>query len=125
MGRILKYEKQHELELILLLKDEPDWNSFTSDQTIEKFKAVLLTSETFIYEYNNKVCGYIRALVDEFGIYISEIYVAPSYRNHGYGKELLKRLKEEHLDQEIYVLSDEDLYYQKLGLKRIGSIFKL
>ena len=71
------------------------------------------------------MCGYLRALVDGFGIYVSELYVAPAFRNNGYGKELLRELKEDHEGQDVYVLSDEDLYYEKLGYKRVGSVFQL
>lgn len=71
------------------------------------------------------ICGYIRALVDSFGIYVSELYVARQYRNRGFGRALLKAMRKSLQGQEIYILSDEDLYYQKLGLRRIGSVFQL
>ena len=125
MSSIFKYDKAHESELIALLKVEPDWNSFTGADKINTFKNVLQNSETYIYKSQSKICGYLRALVDGFGIYVSELYIAPSYRNNGYGKELLRRIKQQHPDQEVYVFSDEDLCYEKLGCKRVGSIFQL
>lgn len=123
MANIFRYNKEHECELIALLKNEPDWESFTNEASVDKFKKALLKSETYICLSNNEVCGYLRALVDEFGIYVSELYVAPQRRNNGYGKELLSALKQAHSDQDLYVLSDEDLYYKKLGYKRVGSVF--
>ena len=106
-------------------KKEPDWNSFTCEGTIDVFKSALLSSQTYICKSQSGLCGYLRALVDGFGIYVSELYVAPAFRNNGYGRELLKELKQDHPDQFVYVLSDEDLYYEKLGCKRVGSVFQL
>ena len=125
MSNILKYQKEHELELIALLEKEPDWSSFVSAQAVDTFKEALLESETFLCENEGSICGYLRALVDGFGIYISELYVAPQYRGNGYGSELLAKVKQEHPNQDVYVLSDEDVYYEKLGYQRVGSVFKL
>ena len=125
MSNILRYDKRHESELLSLLKAEPDWNSFTSEDTLEIFRDALLNSETYIYQSRGRICGYLRALVDGFGIYVSELYVAPPSRNEGKGKELLNKIKQQHPNQDIYILSDEDLYYEKLGCKRVGTVFKL
>ena len=125
MSNTFRYDKTYESELIALLKKEPEWNSFTGTGTIDIFKSALLSSQTYICKSQSQVCGYLRALVDGFGIYVSELYVAPAFRNNGYGKELLRELKEDHEGQDVYVLSDEDLYYEKLGYKRVGSVFQL
>lgn len=125
MCNILKYQIEHEPELISLLEMEPDWSSFLSGNAIYSFKEALLKSETFLCKSKGNVCGYIRALVDGFGIYISELYIAPQYRGNGFGSELLAKVKQEHLNQNVYALSDEDVYYEKLGYQRVGSIFKL
>lgn len=125
MSNVFRYDKRHESELIVLLRTEPDWDSFTSEGSIDEFKNALLISETYICKSNSEVCGYLRALVDGFGIYVSELYIAPIHRNNGYGKELLSKIKQEHPDQDVYVFSDEDLYYEKLGCKRVGSVFQL
>lgn len=125
MINILKYKIEHEIKLLTLLKTEPDWRSFVSKGTIDRFRKALLESETYICEYQGEIVGYIRALVDGFGVYISELYIAPPHRGNGYGAKLLSKIKQAHPDQDVYVLSDEDLYYQKLGCQRVGSVFKL
>jgi ribosomal protein S18 acetylase RimI-like enzyme len=125
MSNIFRYDTQHEDELIALLSAEPDWNTFTRDQSVEGFRKALLVSDTYICKSNGEVCGYLRAMVDGFGIYVSELYVAPQYRNHGHGKALLGALKHAHPNQDVYVLSDEDSYYEKLGYRRVGSVFQL
>lgn len=95
------------------------------DDAIDKFKNALLESETFLCESEGNICGYLRALVDGFGFYISELHVSPQYRGAGFGAELLERIKQEYPKQDVYVLSDEDAYYEKLGYQRVGSVFKL
>jgi ribosomal protein S18 acetylase RimI-like enzyme len=125
MNNILRYQKRHEHQLISLLGSEPDWHSFLSDDAIGKFKEALLESETFICESDSDICGYVRALVDGFGIYISELYVSPRHRARGFGSGLLERIRQEHPNQDVYVLSDEDAYYEKLGYQRVGSVFQL
>lgn len=125
MSNIFKYQREHEDELLALLRNEPDWSSFVSEGVIDTFKEVLLQGGTYLYESQGNICGYIRALVDGFGIYISELYIAPVYRGNGYGAALLGKVKQTHPNQDVYVLSDEDRYYEKLGYNRVGSIFQL
>lgn len=125
MSHILKYQKKHEQELISLLEKEPDWSSFLRDDAIDKFKDALLESETSLCESKGNICGYLRAFVDRFGVYISELYVSPQCRGAGFGAQLLARIKQEYPEQDVYVLSDEDSYYDKLGYQRVGSVFKL
>lgn len=125
MVSIFRYGKNHESELIALMKAEPDWNSFTGDDRIDAFRKALLEGETYVCESQGRICGYLRAVVDGLGIYVSELYVAPDCRNNGYGKALLERIKQQHPDRDVYVLSDEDRYYEKLGCKRVGSVFQL
>lgn len=125
MSSILKYQKKHEQELISLLGKEADWSTFLGDDAIDKFKDALLESETLVCESEGNICGYLRALIDGFGIYISELYVSPQHRGAGFGAELLERIKQDYPKQDVYVLSDEDAYYEKLGYQRVGSVFKL
>lgn len=80
MSSILKYQKKHEQDLISLLGKEPDWSSFLGDDAIDKFKDALLESETFLCESEGEICGYLRAFGDNFGIYVSVLYVSPEYR---------------------------------------------
>jgi DNA-binding NarL/FixJ family response regulator len=56
---------------------------------------------------------------------VSELYVAPGYRDSGNARELLRKIKQQHPNQDVYILSDEDRYYEKLGCMRVGSVFRL
>lgn len=125
MGEIIRYDQTHESGLIALLKAEPDWNSFTGDDRIDAFRKALVEGETYVCESQGRICGYLRAMVDGLGIYVSELYVEPVCRNNGYGKALLEGIKQQHPDRDVYVFSDGDWYYEKLGYKRVGSVFQM
>jgi len=125
MPTILAYDARFEDELIALLGRDPGWADFTKADTLEVFKTALSTSRTYLCADQGRVCGYLRAVVDGFGLYVSELYVAPHARRAGHGKALLARIEQDHPDRPVYVLSDEDWYYEVLGLKRIGSVFEL
>ncbi|MGD9096319.1 MAG: GNAT family N-acetyltransferase [Chromatiales bacterium] len=125
MSNIHCYDKRHESELIALLSADPDWNLFTCEGNLDVFRHALLNSDTLICTCHGSICGYLRALVDGFGIYVSELYVAPGYRDSGNARELLRKIKQQHPNQDVYILSDEDRYYEKLGCMRVGSVFRL
>ena len=125
MSNIQRYDKSHESELIALLKAETDWDAFTTGDAEDVFKDALLNSETLICRSQGSICGYLRALVDGFGLYVSELYVAPACRNRGNARELLRKIKQQHPNRDVYILSDEDRYYEKLGCQRVGSVFRL
>ena len=125
VSKIEEYSLKHETELLSLLAKEPDWHSFVREEAINQFKESLLSGGTFGCLHNASVCGYVRVLVDPFGVYVSELYVTPNERNNGYGKALLDRVKSEYSNIPVYVLSDEDRYYEKHGFKPVGSVFQL
>lgn len=67
-------------------------------------------------------------LVDEgdgFGVYIYDLLVRKSYRGRQLGKTLMERVCQDFPSQTIYVMSDVDPYYEKLGYRREGSIFEV
>ena len=64
MVSIFRYGKNHESELIALMKAEPDWNSFTGADRIDAFRKALLEGETYVCESQGRICGYLRAVVD-------------------------------------------------------------
>lgn len=70
--------------------------------------------------------GYLRAVLDEgFAIYISELFVVPEQRNRDIGRSLIARVKTDFRHLTVYALSDEDAYYEKLGHKKVGSVYEI
>ncbi len=123
--RVQVYEQRFEQPLLQLLRSEPDWQSLVNDDVIDAFRRALASGDTRVLLHDDLVCGYVRAVVDDLAVYISELYVAPAHRGRGLGKALLEKIKSAHPGRDVYVLSDEDSYYEKLHYKRMGSIFQL
>ena len=123
---ISKYKPEHEEAVLSAIKKDPDWDMFTSNEAIDTYKKSLKNSVTYVYHDNDEFCGYIRALLDDgLAIYISELYVIPEYRNRKIGRSLLEQIKVDFSNLTVYALSDEDAYYEKIGYKRVGSVFEL
>jgi ribosomal protein S18 acetylase RimI-like enzyme len=123
---ISRYKPEHEEDLLSAIKKDPIWQLFTDDDAIGKYRNSLKDSITYVCHDNNEFCGYVRALLDYgFAVYISELYVVPKWRNQKIGRSLLERVKTDFSDMAVYALSDEDTYYEKIGYKKIGSVFEL
>jgi ribosomal protein S18 acetylase RimI-like enzyme len=124
--RITKYKAEHEEAVLSAIRNDPNWEIFTSDDAIETYRDSLKKSVTYVCHDHNEFCGYVRALLDEgFAIYISELYVIPRCRNRKIGRLLLEQVKADFSTLTFYALSDEDAYYENMGYKKIGSVFEL
>lgn len=123
---ISKYKPEHENAVLEAIKKDPNWDIFTNDDAIGLYRDSLKSSITYVCHDDSEFCGYVRAFEDDgFAIYISELYVAPKWRNQQIGRSLLERVKIDFSNQTVYALSDEDAYYEKIGYKKIGSVFEL
>lgn len=123
---ILKYKLEHEEAVLSAIKEDPNWDIFTNDGAVGNYRKSLSTSITYVCYNRDNFCGYLRAFLDDgFAIYISELYVTPQWRNRSIGKLLLSRVKIDFHCLTVYALSDEDSYYEKIGYKKIGSVFEI
>ncbi len=123
---ISKYKPEHEEAVLSAIKNDPNWDMFTNGDAIETYKNALRKGVTYVCHENNDFCGYIRALLDDgFAVYISELFVVPKYRNQKIGRSLLEQVSIDFSTLTVYALSDEDVYYEKLGHKKVGSVFEL
>ena len=124
--KISKYNFAHENDVLSAISEDPDWDIFSNDSTIDLYRDSLLNGVTYVCYKNNELCGYVRAMLDDgFSIYISELYVIPKWRNHKIGQSLLERVKSDFSNLTVYALSDEDAYYVKKGYTKVGSVFEL
>jgi len=123
---ILRYKIEHEEAVLSAIKEDPAWDIFTNDSAIDNYRRSLHTSITYVCYDSGDFCGYLRALLDDgFAVYISELYVTPKWRNRTIGRSLLSRVKMDFHCLTVYALSDEDAYYEKIGYKKIGSVFEI
>ena len=123
---INKYSKADEALLFDMLVDEgDDWSDYHG-LARDKYIKALESSITYIAYDKTILCGYARCREDDgFGIYVYDLLVRKSYRGNQIGKSLLERVCQDFPNQPVYVMSDVDLYYEKLGYRREGSIFEV
>lgn len=124
---IKKYSKADEPLLFDLLVDEGDeWSDYHGLAGREKYIKALESSITYIAYDETLVCDYVRCREDDgFGVYIYDLLVRKSYRGRQIGKSLMERVCQDFPGQPVYVMSDVDLYYEKLGYRKEGSIFEV
>lgn len=124
---IKEYSKADETLLFELLIDEGDeWSDYHGEAGRDKYMAALESSITYIACDETLVCGYARCREDDgFGVYVYDLLVRKAYRGREIGKSLMERVCQDFPDQPVYVMSDVDSYYEKLGYRREGSIFEV
>jgi ribosomal protein S18 acetylase RimI-like enzyme len=121
---IRKYNQQtDEQSLLQMIKDEDGWD-YAGKNMIGKYKKSLELSITYVAVEKGIVCGYVRSL-DDFGIdiYVCDLLVRPDSRGKATGRKLMELLKADYPNRDVYVMSDVDGYYTKLGYKKAGSVF--
>ena len=123
---IFRYKPEHEDAVISAIKEDPSWDIFTNEKAIDSYKKSLGESITYVCYENGELGGYLRALLDDgFAIYISELFVVPKWRNRTIGRTLIAKVKTDFRYFTVYALSDEDAYYEKLGYRRVGSVYEI
>jgi ribosomal protein S18 acetylase RimI-like enzyme len=124
---IMKYRKADESLLFDMLVGEGDeWKDYHGSAGRRMYIKALETSITYIAWDETLVCGYARCREDDgFGVYVYDLLVRKSYRGKQIGKNLMERVCQDFPEQPVYVMSDVDRYYEKLGYRREGSIFEV
>jgi ribosomal protein S18 acetylase RimI-like enzyme len=122
---IRKYTKNDESLLFDLIVDEGDeWMDYHSPNGRKKYRKAIASSIVYIALKNNELCGYVRCKDDGgFGIYIYDLLVKKCHRGKQLGRKLMEKVSKDYPSQTVYVMSDVDAYYKKLGYEKAGSIF--
>lgn len=110
-------------ELLGLMKSEgEEWKDYFN----AKYQMVLKQSITYVAYVDKRLCGYSRSLNDfDLYIWVIDLLVDKKYRGNSIGKKLMDCLLTDFPNQDVFVMSDVDEYYKKLGYKKEGSIFKV
>jgi GNAT superfamily N-acetyltransferase len=123
---ISRYTPDDEKAVISAIGKDPEWKIFTAKDAIDNYRKSLEASVTYVCYEQEEFCGYLRAIRDDaFALYISELFVVPEKRNRGIGSSLLAQAGRDYQGLRVYVLSDEDAFYEKAGYKRVGSVFQI
>lgn len=120
---IRKYNsKSDEVGVFNLIKNEEGWD-YAEPNKMMKYKIALETSVTV---NDDEVYEYSRSLNDfDTYIYVCDLLVKPSYRGQNLGKQLMLCIQKDFPEHTVYVMSDEDGYYDKVGFSRVGSIYEV
>ena len=121
---IKKYAHSREYGALLdIIKSEgEEWKDYFGP----KYQVALQNSIVYVAYLDNKLCGYSRSADDSgLHIWVIDLLVDKKYRGNAIGGKLMERLLADFPNQDVYVMSDVDGYYKKLGYKKAGSIFKV
>ena len=123
---IKRYDKRFEAAVMDVIRAEGvDWSCYWADENAEKYKTALQSSNSYVVLGDGRVCGYLRALLDNGHLYVFELLVAPACRGNQLEKKLLERFAGDYPGLPVYILSGNDEYYLKQGFNKTGSIFRM
>jgi GNAT superfamily N-acetyltransferase len=125
---IRRYDpRRDEAAVMALLRDEgEEWACYWAAPVAARYGEALARSATVVAAEGSRICGYARALDDSgFYAYVCDLLVAPDHRGHALGRRLLERLVQDLPGRTLYVMSDADGYYERLGYRREGSVFEV
>lgn len=125
---IRQYRKDHDEEkLMKMIVDQgEEWTCYSAHPAVEKYKVALETSITYVAYEAETLCGYSRSINDcGFYIYVCDLLVISEHRRKNIGRKLMECIYDDYPNQIIFVMSDVDEYYNKLGYRREGSIFEV
>lgn len=118
---LVHYNYTYEDALFDLIESDPEWTEYIKHKN--QYRLAIESSTVYLLMEVTLCIGFIRGRDDSgFGFYIYDLLVRKSHRGHGYGKKLIDHLKS--IYQPVFVMSDVDPYYEKIGMKKIGSIFE-
>ena len=111
--------------LIALIESEGDeWQDYWRGENKAKYQKALSNSITYLIFEGDTLCGYARCRDDDgYGVYVYDLLVDKQHRGKEYGRLLLERVCEDFTSDTVYVMSDVNPYYEKLGYEVEGSIF--
>jgi GNAT superfamily N-acetyltransferase len=122
---IRRYGRKDEARLFEMLAEEGDeWGDYHRSENRPRYKKALRSSIVYVAYDGGTLCGYARCRGDDgYGVYIYDLLVRRAYRGRQTGRQLMERVCRDFPDEPVYVMSDIDAYYEKLGYEREGSIF--
>ena len=122
--KIRKYNSALDYEnLMNLVRSEgEEWEEYLNPD----YQKALDNSITYVALIEDELCGYSRSLSDSgLFIWVIDLLVNKNQRGLSIGKKLMECITIDFPDTDVFVLSDVDTYYEKLGYKKEGSVYKV
>jgi len=125
--QIRRYEKRDEDAVMeIIAREGEEWKAYYAPENAGRYKRALEASITYVAYENEELCGYSRSVDDNACIVIvCDLLVTPKHRGKNVGRRLMESIFNAYPDKEVYVMSDVDAYYKKLGYKKAGSVFEV
>jgi len=125
MAVVRRYTKADEDALFAMIEAEgEEWQAHWQGTGRDKYVVALENSIVYIILQEGILCGFARCRDDDgFGVYVYDLLVDKAYRGQEYGRKLMERACKDFPDSTVYVMSDVNPYYEKLGYETEGTIF--
>ncbi len=119
------YEAKDESALFSLIEREgAEWEDYWKGENRAKYRRALASSITYLLFEGEALCGFARCRDDDgYGVYVYDLLVDKNYRGNEYGRALMESVYHDFPDAPVYVMSDVNQYYEKLGYEAEGTIF--
>ena len=106
----------------LVQSEGEEWKDYLNPN----YRKVLENSITYVALIEDELCGYSRSLSDSgLFVWVIDLLVNKNRRGLSIGKKLMECILTDFPDIDVFVMSDVDTYYDKLGYEKEGSIFKV
>jgi len=113
-----------DLLFAMIEREGEEWTYYWRGDCRAKYQKALANSIVYLLLKNKTLCAYARCRDDDgYGVYVYDLLVDQNHRGREYGRLLMERVREDFPDNPVYVMSDIDPYYEKLGYEKAGSIF--
>lgn len=122
---IRRYDPADEQAFFAMLEAEgEDWRDYSGPAGRASYARAMRSSVAYVLLVDGELCGYARCREDDgFGVYVYDLLVRAPHRGRHLGRALMERVCADFAGQTVYVMSDVDPYYEKLGYHREGSVF--
>ncbi|MCL2802610.1 MAG: GNAT family N-acetyltransferase [Micrococcales bacterium] len=123
--QIRAYRPKDEDALFRLIQGEgAEWQDYWRGANRQKYAKALASSIVYLLFAGDELAGYARCRDDSgYGVYILDLLVDQKHRGLHYGQSLIEQVRGDHPGVEVYITSDVDPYYQKLGYQVVGTLF--
>jgi GNAT superfamily N-acetyltransferase len=96
------------------------------DYLAPSYLNALQKSLTYVVLVDDELCGYSRSIKDNhLYVWVIDLLVHKEKRGMNLGKQLMECILQDFPEYETYVMSDVDGYYEKLGFRKEGSIYRV
>jgi GNAT superfamily N-acetyltransferase len=106
----------------LVQSEGEEWKDYLNPT----YQKALANSMTYVAVIGDELCGYSRSLSDSgVFIWVIDLLVHKNRRGFAIGRQLMECVAADFPDLDVFVLSDVNPYYEKLGYTKEGSVFRV